>query len=118
MHVKRTENQDLVQSGIPKENLRRNAHSVPGSCVKWTSHSGHFELEPYRSMERDSVAVDFEGGLLYWNAMRQEAFVHWLQALIQKASNARLDWAHEGCFDSPSERESLLLRSAVERNDA
>jgi hypothetical protein len=92
-------------------------------------HEVNFSFKPLRigeetlegiviRIENDSVAVDFEGGLTYWNSVRQEVLIRWLQALFQRAPNARIDWAHEGCFDARSERESLLLCSAVERGDA
>ncbi|MDZ4097384.1 MAG: hypothetical protein U1E13_01655 [Methylophilaceae bacterium] len=64
-------------------------------------------------IEDDGLAIDFSSGLEYWNATRQAAFVHWLRELHRQVPNARLLWAHEGCANSPSERESALLRLAV-----
>lgn len=64
-------------------------------------------------IEEDRLAIDFSGGLDYWNSTRQAAFVHWLRELYRQVPNARLEWAHEGCANSPSEHESALLRLAV-----
>ena len=64
-------------------------------------------------IEDDRLAIDFNSGLEYWNPTRQAAFIHWLRELYHQAPNARLEWAHEGCANSPSERESALLRLAV-----
>lgn len=64
-------------------------------------------------IEDDGLAIDFSSGLDYWNSTRQAAFVHWLRELHRQVPNARLEWAHEGCANSPSERESALLRLAV-----
>jgi hypothetical protein len=64
-------------------------------------------------IENDELAIDFNSGLEYWNSTRQAAFVHWLRELHRQVPNARLEWAHEGCANSPSERESALLRLAL-----
>jgi hypothetical protein len=64
-------------------------------------------------IEDDELAIDFDSGLEYWNSRRQTAFVHWLRELHRQVPNARLEWAHEGCTDSPSKRESALLRLVV-----
>jgi hypothetical protein len=64
-------------------------------------------------IENDALAIDFNSGLDYWNCKRQVAFVYWLRDLHRQAPNARLTWAHEGCVNNPSMRESALLWLAV-----
>lgn len=64
-------------------------------------------------IEDDSLAVDFNSGLEYWNPLRQTAFIRWLRELHRQVPNARLEWAREGGIHSPSEHGSELLRRAV-----
>ena len=64
-------------------------------------------------IEKDELAIDFNGGIDYWIDERQIAFIAWLHMLQNEAPNAQLAWAHEGCVSTPSENESKLLRDAV-----
>lgn len=64
-------------------------------------------------IEDDELAIDFNSGLDYWNSARQTAFIDWLRELYHQVPNAQLEWAHEGCINSPSEPISTLLRLAV-----
>ena len=64
-------------------------------------------------IENNRLAIDFNSGLDYWNRDRQAAFIKWLRDLHRQVPRARLEWAHEGCANSPCRPLSELLNTLV-----
>lgn len=63
-------------------------------------------------IEDNQMAIDFGGGIEYWNTARQYAFIHWLRLLWKLVPHAKLDWSHEG-HSRQSDQQTELLRLAV-----
>ncbi len=94
----RTEEDEIYDLSHTLENFWYGNENFKGICVRIQ----HYE-----------IAIDFDGGLEYWNKNKRNAFICWLKELSISFPAAKFSWSREGNQGFPDEKYTQILQQAI-----